>query len=129
MKLNKQSHYLFYSIRQLHAMLLCLYKRSGQVKSLKIDEADDEVFNVTENKTNYITDIFFLKYYLDLGLLQLYSREIFSENFLNYFSKTLWTVGLEERSFGQIQSALGIATLYSRKSLEMAIQKPSRAQK
>ena len=70
-------------------MLLCLYKRSGQVKSLKIDEADDEVFNVTENKTNYITDIFFLKYYLDLGLLQLYSREIFSENFLNYFSKTL----------------------------------------
>ena len=89
MKLNKQSHYLFYSIRQLHAMLLCLYKRSGQVKSLKIDEADDEVFNVTENKTNYITDIFFLKYYLDLGLLQLYSREIFSENFLNYFSKTL----------------------------------------
>ena len=76
MKLNKQRHYLFFSIRQLHAMLLCLYKRSGQVKSLKTDEAD-EVFNVTENKTNSITDIFFLKYYLDLGLLQLYSREIF----------------------------------------------------
>ena len=101
MKLNKQSHYLFFSIRRLQAMLLCLYKRSGQVKSLKTDEAD-EVFNVTENKTNSITDIFFLKYYLDLGLLQLYSEETFSEIFLNFFSKTLWTVGLEERSFGQI---------------------------
>ena len=76
MKLNKQRHYLFFSIRRLHAMLLCLYKRSGQVKLLKTDEAD-EVFNVTENKTNSITDIFFLKYYLDLGLLQLYSREFF----------------------------------------------------
>ena len=37
-------------------MLLCLYKRSGQVKSLKTDEAD-EIFNVTENKTNSIIDI------------------------------------------------------------------------
>ena len=75
MKLNKQSHYLFF-IRRLHAMLLCLYKRSGQVKSLKTDEADG-ISNFTENKTNSITDIFFLKYYLDLGLLQLYSREFF----------------------------------------------------
>ena len=82
MKLNKQSHYLFF-IRRLHAMLLCLYKRSGQVKSLKTDE----VFNVTENKTNSNTDIIFLKYYLDLGLLQLYFREIFSENFLIFFPK------------------------------------------
>ena len=68
-------------------MLLCLYKKSDQVKSLKTDEGD-EVFNVTENKTNSITDIFFLKYYLDLGLLQLYSREIFSENLI-FFSKIL----------------------------------------
>ena len=65
-------------------MLLCLYKRSGQVKSLKTDEAD-EIFNVTGNKTNSITGIFSLKYYLDLELLQLYSREIFSENFLILF--------------------------------------------
>ena len=85
MKLNKQSYYPFFSIRWLHAMLLCLYKRSSQVKSLKTDEADG-IFNVTENKTNCITDIFFQKYYLDLGLLQLHSREIFSENFLNFFS-------------------------------------------
>ena len=49
-------------------MLLCLYNRSGQAKSLKTDEAD-EVFNVTENKINSVTDIFFLKYYLDLWLL------------------------------------------------------------
>ena len=32
-------------------MLLCLYNRSGQAKSLKTDEAD-EVFNVNENKIN-----------------------------------------------------------------------------
>ena len=50
-------------------MLLCLYNRSGQAKSLKTDEAD-EVFNVTENRINSITDIFFLKYFLDLWLLQ-----------------------------------------------------------
>ena len=80
MKLNKQSHYLF-SIRQLHVMLLCLYNRSGQAKSLK------KVFNVTKNKANSITDIFLLKYYLDLGLLQLYSREIFSENFFKNFAE------------------------------------------
>ena len=53
-------------------MLLYLYNRSSQANSLKADETD-EVFNVTENKTNHITDIFFWKYYLDLGLLQLYS--------------------------------------------------------
>ena len=43
---------------------------SDQAKSLKTDEVD-EVFNITENKTNRITDIFFLKHYLDLWLLQL----------------------------------------------------------
>ena len=37
-------------------------------------------FNVTENKTNSITDIFFLKYYLDLGLLRLSSWK-FSSNY------------------------------------------------
>ena len=86
MKLNEQSHYMFFSICWLHVMLLCLYNRSGQAKSLKTDEAD-EVFNVTENKINSITDIFFLKHYLDLLLLQLQPREIFSENFLNFFAK------------------------------------------
>ena len=125
MKLNKQNHYLFFSISRLYAMLLCVYKRSGQVKSLKTGEAD-EVFNVTENKTNFITDFFFLKYYFDLELLQLYSREIFSENFLNFFSKTLWTVGLEDRSFGQIQSVLEITTLYSRKSFRDLLEHKSK---
>ena len=43
---------------------------SGQAKSLKTDEAV-EVFNVTENKINSITDFFYLKHYLDLWLLQL----------------------------------------------------------
>ena len=63
-------------------MLLCLYNRSGQAKSLKTDEAD-EVFNVTENKINSITDIFFLKYYLDLWLLQ----GDFFWKFLKFFAK------------------------------------------
>ena len=61
-------------------MLLCLYNRSSQAKWLETDEAD-EVFNIAANKTNSITDIFFQKYHFDLGLLQLYSWEIFSENF------------------------------------------------
>ena len=65
MKLNKQP-LSFFSICRLHAMLLCLYKGNGRGKSLKTDEAD-EIFNVTGNKTNSITDIFFLKYYLDWG--------------------------------------------------------------
>ena len=34
-----------------------------------------------EKKTNFITDIFFLKYYLDLGLLRLTSWEFFSKYF------------------------------------------------
>ena len=34
-------------------MLLCMYNRSGQAKSLKTDETD-EVFNVTENRINSI---------------------------------------------------------------------------
>ena len=43
---------------------------SSQAKSLETDEAV-EVFNVTENKINSITDFFYLKHYLDLWLLQL----------------------------------------------------------
>ena len=66
-------------------MLLCLSNRSSQAKFLETDEAD-EVFNVAENKTNSITDIFFRKYYLDLGLLQLNSWEMFAENFFKIFS-------------------------------------------
>ena len=50
-------------------MLLCLCNRSGQAKSLETDEADG--FKVAENKINSLKDIFFLKHYLDLGLLQL----------------------------------------------------------
>ena len=65
-------------------MLLCLYTRSSQAKLLKTEQAD-EVFNIAENKTNSITDILFLKYYFDLGLLQLYSWEFFSEKFFKNF--------------------------------------------
>ena len=66
-------------------MLLCLYNRSSQATLLETEKAD-EVFNVAENKTNSITDIFFPKYYLDLVSLQLYSCEIFSENLIKTFS-------------------------------------------
>ena len=66
-------------------MLLCLYNRSSQAKLLETDKAD-EVFNVAENKTNSITDIFFQKYYLDLVPLQLQSWEMFAENFFKIFS-------------------------------------------
>ena len=50
----------------------------------------DEVFSVTENKRNSKKDIFFLKYYLDLGLLRLYSWENFSEHFLKEIRKDFY---------------------------------------
>ena len=74
----------FLSIRRLHTMLLCLHNRSSQVKLSKTDEVG-KVFNDTENKSNSITDIFFLKYYLDLRLLRLFSwvflLNIYKKNF------------------------------------------------
>ena len=83
MKLNKQSHYLFfYSSASCYA---ALYNRSSQAKWLDTYEAD-EVFNVAENKTKSITDIFFRSYYLDLGSMQLHSWEMFAKNFFKIFS-------------------------------------------
>ena len=67
----------FFSVRRIHAIMLCLHNRSSRAKLLKTEEA----FSVTENKTNSITNIFFLKYYLDLGLLRLSSWEFFSDYF------------------------------------------------
>ena len=61
-------------------MLLYLHNRSSRAKLLKTDKTD-ESHNITENKTNSISDIFFLKYYLDLGLLRFSSWEFFSEYF------------------------------------------------
>ena len=46
---------IFFAIRRLHAMLLCFYNRSSQVKLLKTDEAD-EIFKFVEYKTNSITE-------------------------------------------------------------------------
>ena len=69
----------FVSIRELHAMLLCLYSRSIRAKLLKTEEAD-KAFSL--QPSNSITDNFFLKYYLDLGLLRLsYSWELFPDYF------------------------------------------------
>ena len=56
-----------------------------EAKLMKTDEAD-EIFSVAEIKTNSITDIFFWKYYLDLGSLQFYSWEMFAEHFCTIFS-------------------------------------------
>ena len=66
MILNKQTHYLFFVCR-FQGMLLCLHNRGGQAMLLTTDEADNAL-NITENKTNSITNIFFLKYCLDLGI-------------------------------------------------------------
>ena len=79
MILNKQSHYLFFVCR-LQAMLIRLHNRSGRAMLLKTDESD-EPLNITESKANFITDIFFLKYCLDLGILSLSSWNFFSEYF------------------------------------------------
>ena len=68
--------FFLFLIRRLHDMLLFPYSRSSQVKLLNTDEAQ-KALNVTENKINFITEIFFLKYYLDLGLLRLSSWEFF----------------------------------------------------
>ena len=52
-------------------MLLRLHNRSGRAMLLKTDEAD-EALSITENKMNFITDIFFLKYCLDSSLLHFF---------------------------------------------------------
>ena len=57
-------------------MLLRLHNRSGRAMLLKTDKVD-EALNITENKTNYITDIFFLKYCLELGLIICLPRNFF----------------------------------------------------
>ena len=87
-------------------MLLCLYNRSGQAKSLKTDEAD-EVFNVTENKINS-----YHRHFLPETLLRFVATAIvvqgdFFWKFLKIFCKTLWTVGLEERSVHSDSECLG----------------------
>ena len=61
-------------------MLLRFHNRSGQAMLLKRDEAE-EAFNITEYMTNSMTDIFFLKYCLDLGQLNLSSWKFFYEYF------------------------------------------------
>ena len=53
-------------------MLLGLHNRSGRAMLLKTDKAY-EAHNVTENKTDFVTYIFFLEHCLDLGLLHLLS--------------------------------------------------------
>ena len=59
-------------------MLFRLHNRSCRAMLLKTDEAE-EALNITENKMNSITDIFFLKYCLDLGLLHVSFWKFFSE--------------------------------------------------
>ena len=101
-------------------MLLCLKNRSSLNKLLKTDEAG-KAFNVTENETNCITDIFFLKHYLDLGLLRLSSwKFLFEYFFKEFFFKHSEGIFLEERSVREIPTALGITALYSKQSLEIA---------
>ena len=61
-------------------MLLCLHNRNSRAKLLKTEEADESL-NITENKTNYITDISSRSITLDLGLVRFSTWEFFSEYF------------------------------------------------
>ena len=68
--------------------MLCLHNRSSRAKLLKTDEAD-EALKITENKTNSNTDNFFLKHYLDVGLLRFFLPGnffpiIYKNNFLKH---------------------------------------------
>ena len=74
-----------------------MHKKSSQAKLLKTDKAG-EVFNVTEKKD-------FLKYYLDLVLLRLYSWKKFSVSKKN-FPRMKENV-LEERSVPSDSEFLG----------------------
>ena len=47
----------FFFFWSAQVMLLCLHKRTRRANLFKT--------NIPENKTNFITDIFFLKYYLN----------------------------------------------------------------
>ena len=58
--------------------MLGLLARQQPSKLLETDQVD-EAFNVSKNKTNSIIDIFFLKCYLDLELLELSSWKFFFE--------------------------------------------------
>ena len=91
---------LSFFFRRLQAMLCRLHNRSFWAMPLKTDEGD-QPFNIIENKTNSITDIFFLKYCLDLKLLHLSFWKFFSwiftkRNFLStlngLFQKNLRSV-------------------------------------
>ena len=69
-----------FPVSRVQTILLRLQNRSGRAMLLKTDEVD-EALNITENKTNSITEIFFLKYYLELGLLHLPFWKCFSGYF------------------------------------------------
>ena len=94
MVLNKWSHYLFFHLStSWYAAFFAQQKQPSKVTENR------RSLQRYENKTNFITDIFFPKYYSDLGLLRLSSREFFSEYFLKGISK-LWTAcsRINERS-------------------------------
>ena len=71
---------LSFFARRLQVVLLPLHNRSDRAMLLKTGKTD-EALNTTENKTNSITNIFFLEYRLDLELLYLPSWNFFSEYF------------------------------------------------
>ena len=76
-KVRQSRAKLFRSRLALEYFLQCLvYNTDNKLENAYIprklmttDEAY-KAFNITENKTNFITGIFFLKYYLDLELLR-----------------------------------------------------------
>ena len=102
-------------------------------KLLTTDEAN-KAFNVTENKTDFITDMLFLKHYLDLELLYCLPEYcclhcLFLIVSKNNFSKRSERLLLEEMSVRSGSECLGITILFNRKSLEISILRSSKAQK
>ena len=67
---NEQIKPLSFFVCRVQTMLLCFHNRRGRAMLLETDKAY-EAHNITENKTEFITYIFFLKHCLDLRLLHL----------------------------------------------------------
>ena len=83
---NEQIKPLSVFVCRLQAMLFRLPNRSGRTMLLKTDEAY-EAHNITGNKTDFITYIFFLNYCLDLGLLHCLPENFFLNIHKRKFSK------------------------------------------
>ena len=96
---NEQIKPLSFFDCRLPAMLLRLHNRSGRTMLLKTDNAY-EAHNITENETDFITYIFFLKHCLDLGLYICLPENFFLNIHKTKFSKDSQRLVPEKCAFG-----------------------------